>query len=174
MRLYKLRDKTRHFAIDNKLDKSEWIFEYLDKTLSRTISQLDKLHIGITVFLYQKYKRTADFNNFKLTVSNTLKSNPLAKEIYDEYMNLLVTYFYKKHFIARRAVKWLISLIGFVLGKISRLKRASKNVFQFTYLDFIRIPPVRLAYKKMRSSTYAIPMLPETSAMRQFSEKPVA
>jgi hypothetical protein len=174
MRLYKLRDKTRHYAIDNKLDKNEWIFDYLDMTLSRTISQLDKLHIGITVFLYNKYRRTADFNDFKLTVSNTLESNPMAKEIYDEYMNLLVAYFYKKHFIARRAVKWLISLIGLVLSTTSRLKRASKTVLQFTYSDFIKIPPVRLAYKKMRSSTYAIPILPETSAMRQFCEKPVA
>lgn len=101
LRFERLQDKVRHYAIENKIDGNNWIFDYLDKSLSRTIKRLDSLNLFLSFLMFYRYQRQGDFNSFQVKVQKSLSGNSHANEIFIEYTDLLKSYFRQKHYIFR-------------------------------------------------------------------------
>lgn len=72
MRLYALRDKTRLYAIENKIDRNEWIFRYFDESISKTISKIDYLNIFIISILHSRQTNNKNYLDFRKKSKNQL------------------------------------------------------------------------------------------------------
>ena len=116
-KLYKLRDKVRMYAIDKKIKQHDIFFDYMDSSVCVTIKQMPNLNIITTIFLFYKHRNENRIQSFNKMISSNVQTNEYAKELYDEYGNIISEYLSKKHYIIGfsvnllgRALKGIISL----------------------------------------------------------------
>ena len=98
--LYNLRDRLRMLAIHGILSTDHWAFDYLDSTLSKSISKHKFLTLFSLVFLHRKYKD--DKNLFQLSEQLELEFDkcPQLKEIQKEYTAAIAEYITEQHFVS--------------------------------------------------------------------------
>lgn len=153
MKLFKLRDKGRRYAIQNKLDEDEWVYEYLDLSISKMICHLEEINMYSTIYLSLKHNKNKRYKKNTEKIRETIKKNPHAQEIYNEYIGLMLNYFYRKHSLTRYFFIFCKPLAFAFLEALIWLSRLR--------VDFER-PNVLL-----RQSASSIPFMPETSALNK-------
>lgn len=119
--LYKLRDKLRMYAIDNKINANDWIFDYLDSSICKAIKRVTSLNVFLIVWISIKNNNVVAIKEFSKKLQFGLDRNEYLKEVYDEYGFLIFNYFQKKHY--------LVKLFMYVLGSIILSIQFFKNKF---------------------------------------------
>ena len=98
---YKLRDKLRRLAIEGKVDKNDWGFDYLDLSLSKTVNKIGSINLFVSVFLTLKHRKDEKYIQFCRNVAKKMKENELFNEIFVEYGKLSSQYVIGRHFWLR-------------------------------------------------------------------------
>ena len=121
-KLYALRDKLRMYAIQGEIDKNSWIFEYLDTSICRTISALDKLDIYLIMasFLERKKEEEKKKEAFTKLTLESATNNKFIKEIVVNYGKITLGYLISKHF--------LLFKLPVLLSSFQKLKKQKAKV----------------------------------------------
>lgn len=97
-KLFKLRDKLRHYSIDKKINSKEVFFDYLDTSICVTVKELPNLNIFGIIYLNWKHKGEHLPEQFK-KMTNDGMQNEFSKEIFNEYGKIIFEYIKKRHYL---------------------------------------------------------------------------
>jgi len=131
-KLYKLRDKLRWLAINEKIDKNNWVFDYMDTSISKTISIMDNMNLVFLLVIAIKNRNRKELVEFNKSVNVVVDKNKYLSEIFFEYGNLNIEFLMKKHY-------WITLIIGSIGASVGAFNWA-KNKFEFSALS-IRVYP---------------------------------
>jgi hypothetical protein len=96
-KIYSLRDKLRMAVIDGKIKKSNWVFNYLDRSMSKLISNLSTLTIYSAMLLLIMHKNDKRITEVSNNIRKEVEKNVYLKEIFDEYSSIILEYLKEKH-----------------------------------------------------------------------------
>lgn len=108
-KVYQLRDKLRHLVIVGKIAKENWVFQYLDSTLTKSAHRLGGVGLYVIITSIIVHRKDESLIRAKDHLFNEL-SKPENSELADIYMETLVTYgryLVEKHQIAILFIKTL-------------------------------------------------------------------
>lgn len=98
-RLYSIRDELRELTMNGLVNKDDWVFDYLDSSIAKTISFLEEFSIYKLLILYMIYH-----NNESLATTKEMLIKEFEKpakehlfEVYKKYCRTLSEYTYDKH-----------------------------------------------------------------------------
>lgn len=113
-KLYALRDKLRNYAIDGKINHKNWIFSYLDTSISKSVSVLSAMNLVIILFFRKRIKQDPIYDLFEKALDTQFAKDPASEEIFNEYGQILYDYVKRKHFILRFLAKSLGMINTFI------------------------------------------------------------
>ena len=131
-KLYRLRDQLRYFAIDGKIDKSNWVFNYMDTSISKTISIMDNMNLVFLIVIIIKNRNRKDLIEFNKSIETQVKLNKHLYDVYLEYGRLNIEFLMKKHY-------W-IAFIAKSIGRSINAFGKIRNKFEF-FASSIRVYP---------------------------------
>lgn len=137
---YKLRDQ----AINGFVSSDDWMFLYLDSSISKMKNNLSSLNIFHALYLYKTHKDDPQLIAFEDRLQLACKDSPEYSKIYSEYNELLNQYLIRRHFF----------LIGTVSGYI--------------YAGLRSIKILQKLKRDLEVSTKSLLFLPETSTSDVF------
>ena len=126
-KLYGLRDKLRQQAIDGVIEHKNWLFDYLDSTITKVAVKLPELSIYNLIGLYFIHKNDEKLQISFKNLQNELKKeeNKSFEETMNEFTEILACYFMSRHILLVRSFIWK-----------NRLQQKIKKT-----IDFIRVLP---------------------------------
>lgn len=110
-KLYKLRDELRTLAIDGKIDSKYWMFNYIDTSISKTISVMDNMNLFFLFLVAKKNNKNNKIESFKSAVTVELQKNSCLNDIYIQYGNLNVDFLIKKHYWLMFSMKCVYTIL---------------------------------------------------------------
>jgi hypothetical protein len=137
--LYQLRDKLRLYEFEGQVKPDSWSYDYLDKSICKTIDHLNEINIYTAVALNRIHKKDSAINEFKDQLNTSVSESKRETEIYAAYKKIVLTYVFKKH-----------------------------KTFSFIINSFIVIHIFGILLKKGKKDIENFTVLPETSASGQF------
>lgn len=110
--LYALRDELRERVIQGDINKNDWVFDYLDSSITKTITQLSKISFYTLLIIYLIRNRDPYFNKAQKHLERALKKPGKApiKNIHDRYVKILDNYILDKHLISLTSLPFSIWL----------------------------------------------------------------
>lgn len=90
--LYRLRDELRELAIIGTVSKNQWMFDYLDSSISKSINNLQSINIWAVIILGQIHKKDESLGSFKYHLGLAIKKNKELAEIHKRYSNIMTQY----------------------------------------------------------------------------------
>lgn len=126
---FKLRDELRLKAINEKIEK-DWVFTYLDSSISRTVASLSTFNILLALFTFIKYRNNTNIREFKDRFIHELDKNPTAKKIFEDYGKLMTSFILQKHFFFFFTLKSFLFVHLFTKLKIIKLRKRSKDLVE--------------------------------------------
>ena len=98
-RLFALRDHLRESAIDGKLDKDSWVFDYLDTSITKTINLLPRLTVWVFALVFNRNRDKPDFKKVKEILIEELRKpeNRNMKLIHKGFIVTLDSYLKERH-----------------------------------------------------------------------------
>ena len=127
-KLYALRDRLRMLAIEGKVGLGDWVFQFLDSSISRAVHRVPKTTLWSEFPKALFSSRRAKAKTMHAHLDQSLHSNPHLQEIFEEFGRLLVISTFEKH---RYSVLALIIPIGSTL----LTSRSVKNKVRSSILD---------------------------------------
>jgi len=130
-KLYALRDRLRHYAIDKKIKGHDEFFDYMDSSICITIRELDTINIVTALWLYKKYKDESIIQYYQNIINANIQHNEFSKELYNEYGNIIVDYLRRKHYILSSIIFLIIGMIVswvWLQNKIDYSKEAIQQI----------------------------------------------
>lgn len=100
-KFFALRDKLRQSVIDGRIDKNDWVFDYIDTSISRTVSELDNLNLYSSVMLMKYHKNDAFIKAFRIQLQESLKRNHVLTALFEEYGSISSAYIIEKHILLK-------------------------------------------------------------------------
>ena len=135
LRLFVLRDKLREYAIEKKINKNDWTFQYFDSSMSKMITTFKLINLYYAVLLFKSYDDNPRFVEFKRHLNLALDKNPNLQEINNEYSKIIVEYILNKHIlliiITSLGIGSALRSIGMLKKYISEAKESVKNLTTF-------------------------------------------
>lgn len=146
---YRLRDKLRQYAIEGKIDSQNWMFSYLDTSISKTVANIERINFFTSILLYRKHKKDTIVNFFAKKVDDGVKKNPYFKEIFTEYGAITFNLVLRKHY-------WLHLNLKLGIWSVMGLSKIVSHITNY-----------------VKYTSQAIRVVPETSSMTSYvpSEK---
>lgn len=129
-RLYALRDKTRRYAIEKKINQHDRFFDYLDTTICVSINSLSFLNIVTVVILFNRHKDQSDIIEISEMIGSATEKNKYAKELYDEYNSILNGFILSKHYMIKYLIFFMFNFVFQILKiklKFNTFKRNAIN-----------------------------------------------
>lgn len=122
-RLYALRDKLREGVMEGRIDKNNWLFVYLDSSISTACGFLNWLSIWRLVIVVVDNKKNQKLKQAHKHLKQEFSKpeNALLKTVHREYVDILREYLKEKH----KKVWWLMTILEprVRLRKTRELKR---------------------------------------------------
>jgi hypothetical protein len=140
--LYSLRDKLRRLVIDNKIDKSDPAFYYLDNSISKTIKKIHCINL-YSIIIFNRINKDNEFlKQNRKKVNHIINRNKHSKEIYQEYGIIVLNFILKKHYILK-----LCTILGFgaVLNSI-KIIQSIKEYIKSVSLTIRELPETSNIY----------------------------
>lgn len=138
-KLYALRDSLRYRVITGEIKSNYWVFEYLDSSITKTISKLDDVTAWHGVFLYLAHRKDPDFDRAKTYLDRELEKpeNRSLRRVHRRYCGVLSKYLMRRHPVSLRLFfsQWItyIFVTQFLRQQLERLKMAwARAVEMFT------------------------------------------
>lgn len=101
-RIFELRDDLRRLAIDGKVDKDAWVFDYFDKSFSKSIAEYYYITAFRLVGSSMRIKGDEEFEKFSRKLDNELEKNEHVKELVEKYYSIVADYVFNKHSISMK------------------------------------------------------------------------
>lgn len=97
--LYALRDDLREAALQGKIDPKNWVFQYLDSSIVKTINYLKNINLWRLLFVAATYHRNRRFLAAREHLQHELEkpSNKYLADIHDKYAYNLVCFMISRH-----------------------------------------------------------------------------
>ena len=97
--LYALRDELREATLQGKIDPRNWVFQYLDSSIVKTISYLKNVNLWRLLFVALTYRRDPRFLIARKNLQRELEkpSNQFLADIHDKYAFVLVGFMISRH-----------------------------------------------------------------------------
>lgn len=113
-RLYALRDELRESAILKKCDPKNWLFQYLDTSLSKMISVLNDLTVWHAVGLALIHRRDPVVVSSAKRLEEELNrpENALFREFHEQFAIELLKFSFHRHFVLRRSLNYLVKMVS--------------------------------------------------------------
>jgi hypothetical protein len=148
-RLFALRDTLRTYAIEQPDLATNWVFMYLDSTITKLVSQLPSLSLWSTLALMLTYNHDVQFKRHRDHLEREYRKpkNQKFKQVEVELMATVGCYLGARHTGARVAFE--------------TLRACGRSVF------FMRTLAVEINKKRKESLAVAIEA-PETSTLRDY------
>ena len=115
-RLYALRDELRELAMSGEVSADDWVFRYLDTSLTRAVSELHRLNLSYVIVAAVLYRGDQRLNDVRkqLEVELCSRENALLVRIHGEYLGVLLNALFERNPLARlfllhlpvRAIGW--------------------------------------------------------------------
>lgn len=127
-KLFQLRDKLRQHAIDGKVNPHKSSFNYLDTTISKTVSELEYTNLYTIILLNIYHKNDLKSSQSARTqLQKEINNNSGLKEIEEIYISLIKDYLIKRHFVIRISLLMGIFSLLLTLGFIRKIKKFFKR-----------------------------------------------
>jgi hypothetical protein len=126
-RLFELRDKLRERAMENPAIARNWVFQYLDSTIARSIFLLPELSIWHALALMIAHRRDRGLDRLKrqLDFEYDKPHNKIFKQIETELVGILGEFLVSRHIllvvVSTSALWGPVKLAGF----LKRLEKRS-------------------------------------------------
>lgn len=97
--LYALRDELREAAMRGEVDPKNWVFQYLDSSIVKTISYLKNINLWRLLFVALTYRRDHRFLIAREHLQRALDkpSNKYLADIHDKYAYTLGFFLISRH-----------------------------------------------------------------------------
>ena len=147
--LYALRDELREQVIARKVNSQNWVFQYLDSSLAKTISALGEVTIWHAFALYRMHRNDPRVTRAIQQLHNELQKpqNAPLEQIYKSYQKILGNYLLRRHPISLGIVlsNWLTYLLitEYLREEVARLKAAWRRAVKM----FTEVPETSTLYK---------------------------
>lgn len=99
IKLYVLRDVLRELAIDKDVNKHDFLFKFLDNSISKSVNSIQQLNLWYIVYLFHIHKSDKSLQHFKLILKDSLKRNPKLNDVFQSYNELIASYVMQKHIV---------------------------------------------------------------------------
>lgn len=111
-RLYALRDELREAAMDGEVNPRDWVFEYLDSSLAKTIDTLPHVSLWQALALWVAYHHSSAIAMADEQLQRELSKagNERYGKILSAYQGALFSYLMDRHLIFRALVANLLLL----------------------------------------------------------------
>lgn len=126
--LYGIRDDLRLAAIDGKVDPKNWVFQYLDSTISKMATGLSDLTIWSVLATYIAHRRNSQHqraaNHLQVALSNP--QNSILAEFYLRFVSAIGLYTLDRHLSLRILFSSLLmsfAVVRFLKAKLERIVR---------------------------------------------------
>ncbi len=135
--LYALRDELREAVLHGEIDPKNWVFQYLDSSIVKTISYLKNINLWRLLFVALTYRRDQRFLIAREHLQRELDkpSNKYLAEIHDKYAYALVCFMISRHtslkvsllnlFAAIEAVQYLKRKLDRLIEYVTELPETS-------------------------------------------------
>jgi hypothetical protein len=112
--LYALRDKLREAAINQEVNSRNWVFEYLDSSIAKTIDVLERITIWRIVFTPVVLRKQEKILRARMHLQRELSKpkNKCLASIHNEYTEILGLFVVDRHSLLKSvAIKCLQAFI---------------------------------------------------------------
>lgn len=100
-RLYEIRDHLREAAMKGEVDCQNWVFQYLDSSIAKTIDILPQVSLWQGLALWYTYRNDPKTQAAVEHLDKALKKpeNKFLGKIYHLYAGILILYLWERHFV---------------------------------------------------------------------------
>ncbi|MEZ2337047.1 hypothetical protein AB6735_15490 [Mucilaginibacter sp. RCC_168] len=147
LQLYALRDELRQLAIDKKVSTTDWVFNYLDSSISKSVHNFGTINIWYAMYLSKIHHLDNRYVDFKSNLEISLGRSPDLKLINSKYSKIIAEYIWHRH-----ALSFFVIHLG-LTSVLNSFSFFSKNM------------------KKVSMSIKNLTTLPETSTSESFLNK---
>lgn len=127
-RLYKLRDDLRELAMRGEVKPENWVFQYLDSTIAKTISVLPELHLwrvaAMTIWS-NRDKEASGQRTRQLHSELQKQKNSELRKMHEQYTSELAYFLIQRHSTLRFTATNLVRI-----RRVSLLKRKWATLFK--------------------------------------------
>lgn len=129
-RLFALRDHLRENAMKNPKLGRNWVFQYYDSTIAKSIRLLPELNIWNILFLLICYRNDESLDSFSKSLVRELgkEGNQVYKKLEEDFSNLLAEFVVSRHILILIVSTGALVLPVAVARIIQELKRRSVEV----------------------------------------------
>lgn len=122
--LYSLRDELRELAIDGKVDPRNWVFNYLDSSISVSIDRMNNISLWSLFAVAITHKQTKSEIARKKNLELGLSRSPELKRVYDQFGVILVVTTLEKHkysiLTLLMPISGTITALGYIKQRIEK------------------------------------------------------
>lgn len=114
LRLYTIRDELREAALAKRIDPQDWLFAYVDSSISKTISVLHILTVWRLIGVALTPALTAQFARELETVRAELEKpeNAVLRDIHVKWVAYTVEYVTARHYLLWATAGGVAQLVG--------------------------------------------------------------
>jgi len=129
-RLYALRDDLRECVMDGRISANNWVFQYLDSSIAKTIDFLGNLTLWTAVANVEKHRHDERLARASFHLENELKKteNECLSGVRDGYVESLMTFFKERH-PTMELLSWNVFVV-MVIGAVVLRKLRTLVVLQ--------------------------------------------
>lgn len=134
-RLYEIRDYLREAAMTGQVDPRDWVFQYLDSSIAKTIDQLSGISLWQSLGLWLVYGRdvrvAAASRNLALELSK--EENGLYRDVYTLYGATITTYLMDRHLLFRLLMLNVLRKSLQAAARVQRETPATSTLLDYAY-----------------------------------------
>ena len=115
-RLYALRDGLREAAICGQVNPNNWVYQYLDSSVAKTITYLDRLTIWVVLLTFRRAGAEAQLQAAHQHLMRALEkpANAVLKQFHIRYQRELIRFLLERHLPLRFVVGGAFRLVSAV------------------------------------------------------------
>jgi len=133
--LFALRDKVREKAIAKEIESDNWLFDYMDTSITKYIEMLPKFSLWVIVPLFFIDRRNTDYIRSKNILIDELKKpkNKALRNLHLEAVVIIGAYMAVRHKVIAFVVTFLIKIMRLIprcIRLVVILKRKWQNLLR--------------------------------------------
>jgi hypothetical protein len=111
-KFFALRDELREYAMEDPKIAQNWVFQYLDSTIARTIKVLPRISIWYVIGLWLAYRKDRRLDRAQRHLEQEYRKakNQKHKELEEKCVNTLASFMLSRHIILT-----VVSVLALVL-----------------------------------------------------------
>ncbi len=108
--LYAVRDGLREAAMTGHVNARNWVFQYLDSSIAKTIDRLPEVSMWQALALWLAYRHNSEIREADKHLRRELEKpeNEIFKDAFVFYQAILISYLMDRHLVFRLFIKGLL------------------------------------------------------------------